>query len=147
MAPLRGGQALKQAIHVARAKTDITSDRQLAVRSHVSYDTFMNWFGDKTIPRPFEVKKVADVLGVSYGDLLAAWEGRDLEPAPVQDAIRELVAAIHLSVEESRLARAQQDVATTELMRAIGSLARTSRDPRATPPDSEPAARAGSRRP
>jgi hypothetical protein len=46
--PLSGGLALKQAIHVARARTELTSDRQLATRAGVSYDTFMNWFGDKT---------------------------------------------------------------------------------------------------
>jgi hypothetical protein len=62
---LSGGQALKQAIHVARARTDLTSDMGLARRAGVSYDTFMNWFGDKTVPRPHEVKKVADVLGRS----------------------------------------------------------------------------------
>ena len=54
----------------------------------------MNWFGDKTVPRPHEVKKVADVLGVSYGDLIAAWEGKAVEPPPLQDAIRELVDEI-----------------------------------------------------
>ncbi len=91
---LHGGKALKQAIHVARAKTDMTSDMELARRAHVSYDTLMNWYGDKTTPRPHEVKKVADILGVSYGDLLAAYDGSDPEPQPLQDAIAELVTEI-----------------------------------------------------
>lgn len=113
--PLSGGQALKQAIHVARARTDMTSDTQLSIRANVSYDTLMNWFGDKTIPRPHEVKKVADALGIRYADLMAAWEGRPIEPPPLQDAIRELV-------EELRLSRAQQHEATLQLLRAVGAL-------------------------
>lgn len=90
----QGGKALKQAIHVARARTDMTSDVELARRAHVSYDTLMNWYGDKTVPRPHEVKKVGDVLGVSYSDLIAAWEGKDPEPPPLQEAIAELVVEI-----------------------------------------------------
>jgi transcriptional regulator with XRE-family HTH domain len=94
MKRMSGGQALRQAIHVARARTDITSDAQLALRANVSYDTFMNWYGDKTTPRPHEVKKVADVLGVRYGDLLAAWEGHDPEPQPLHEALRDLVGEL-----------------------------------------------------
>src|SRR5678815_5167718 len=90
----QGGKALKQAIHVARARTDMTSDMELARRAHVYYDTLMNWYGDKTVPRPHEVKKVADVLGVSYSDLIAAWEGREAEPPALVDAIAELVVEI-----------------------------------------------------
>jgi DNA-binding transcriptional regulator YiaG len=136
---LSGGPALKQAIHVARARTDITSDMELARRSNVSYDTFMNWFGDKTVPRPHEVKKVADVLGVSYGALIAAWEGREAEPQPLQDAIRELV-------EEMRLSRAQQDEATMALLRALAAVVGPDPGPPGTSGGSEPAAVAGSRR-
>jgi transcriptional regulator with XRE-family HTH domain len=108
MTKLIGGKALKQAIHVARARTDITSDAQLALRSGVHYDTFMNWFGDKTVPRPHEVKKVADVLGVRYGDLLAAYEGHDPQPPELHVVIRELVEQIR-----------QQTEAMTELARAM----------------------------
>jgi lambda repressor-like predicted transcriptional regulator len=122
--PLTGGQALKQAIHVARARTDMTSDMQLSTRAGVSYDTFMNWFGDKTVPRPHEVKKVADTLGIRYADLMAAWEGRPIDPPPLQDAIRELV-------EELRLSRVQQHEATLALLQAVGALVRG--DPR--PPE------------
>lgn len=138
--PLTGGQALKQAIHVARARTDMTSDMELSRRSHVSYDTFMNWFGDKTIPRPFEVKKVADALGVPYGDLMAAWEGRPVEPPPLQDAIASLV-------EEMRLGRAQQHEATMALLTATGALVSASVPARReTPADSKPGAPAGNGR-
>lgn len=112
---LSGGPALKQAIHVARARTDITSDRQLAIVAGVSYDTFMNWFGDKTVPRPHEVKKVADVLGISYGDLIAAYEGRDPEPPELHEAIRELVT-------EMRLGREQQHEELMTLLRALTAI-------------------------
>jgi transcriptional regulator with XRE-family HTH domain len=140
---LKGGQALKQAIHVARARTDMTSDTQLAIRAGVSYDTFMNWFGDKTTPRPAEVKKVADALGIRYAELMAAWEGRPIDPPPLQDAIRELV-------EELRLSRIQQHEATIALMQAVGSLGRGDRAPRGTPAGTAPgpgAGRSRSRRP
>lgn len=115
---LSGGLAIKQAIHAARARTELTSDMQLALRAGVHYDTLMNWYGNRTTPRPHEVKKIADVLGIRYDVLMAAWEGRDLEPPPIQDAIRELVL-------EMRLSRAQQDQATLALLEAVAALARS----------------------
>lgn len=126
---LSGGQALKQAIHVARAKTDMTSDMALSIRAHISYDTLMNWFGDKTVPRPFEVSKVAKALNVPMADLLAAWEGRPIEPPPLHDAIRELI-------EELRLSRAQQDESTRALLQAVGALVREAPARTGTPGDS-----------
>lgn len=136
MGGLTGGPALKQAIHVARARTDYTSDMQLSRAANVSYDTFMNWFGDKTTPRPAEVKRVADALGVRYSDLMAAWEGRPIDPPPLQDAIRELI-------EEIRLSRIQQHEATIELMRAVGSLGAGGRAPRGTRDGTRSGSRAG----
>ena len=134
--PLSGGQALKQAIHVARARSDMTSDTALALRAHVSYDTLMNWYGNKTVPRPHEVKKVADALGVPYSELIAAWEGRALEPKPLQDAIRELV-------EEMRLSRIQQEEATLAILRALGAVLGSGPGPRGTRDDTEIATPAG----
>lgn len=124
-----GGQALKVAIHIARAKTDMTSDSQLARRAGVHYDTLMNWFSERTVPRPFELSKIAKVLDVSLNDLLSAWEGRPVEPPPLQDAIRELV-------EEMRLQRAQEHEATMALLQAIGSLVPAGPAPAGTPVDS-----------
>ncbi len=128
---LTGGPALKQAIHVARARTELTSDMQLSLRSGVSYDTLMNWYGDRTTPRPAEVKRVADTLGISYSILMAAWEGRDPEPPALQDAIRELV-------EEMRLSRAQQDESTQVILRALAALLDRDPAPAGTPGDSGP---------
>lgn len=144
--PEGGGAALKRAIHVARARTDFTSDMALARAAHVSYDTLMNWFSDKTTPRPFEVRKVAVALGVSMSDLLAAWEGRDPEPPPVQHAIRDLIGEMRAFVSESRMARAQQDEATMALLRAVGALVPGAPAPTETPGDSEAAAPADSAR-
>jgi hypothetical protein len=140
-----GGAALKRAVRVARARTEITSDMELARRASVHYDTLMNWYGDRTTPRPFEVKKVAAVLGVPYGDLMAAWEGYDPEPPPLQDAVRELVGEMRALIAESRLARAQQDEATMALLRALGALARTDPAPPETPGGSGHAAANGTR--
>jgi transcriptional regulator with XRE-family HTH domain len=70
--PLTGGPALRQAIHVARARTSIDSDTQLALAAGVHYDTLMNWYSGRTTPRPHAIRKVAAILGVPYGDLLAA---------------------------------------------------------------------------
>lgn len=114
----KGGPALKQAIHVARARAGITSDMQLALQSGVHYDTLMNWYGGRTVPRPAEVKRVADTLGVSYGDLLAAYEGREPEPPELHDAIRELV-------EEMRLDRRQQTQAIASLTQALYALVKS----------------------
>jgi transcriptional regulator with XRE-family HTH domain len=141
-----GGAALKRAIHIARARTEITSDMELARRAGVHYDTLMNWYGNRTTPRPFEVRKVAGILGVPLQDLMAAWEGYDPEPPPLQDAVRELVGEMRALIAESRLARAQQDEATMALLRALGALARTDPDPPETPGGSGPAAANGMRR-
>jgi transcriptional regulator with XRE-family HTH domain len=140
-----GGPALKRAIHIARAKTDITSDMELARQAGVHYDTMMNWYGGRTTPRPFEVRKVATVLGVSLTDLMSAYEGYDPEPPPLQDAVRELVGEMRALIAESRLARAQQDEATMALLRALGALARTDPAPPETPGGSGHAAANGTR--
>jgi transcriptional regulator with XRE-family HTH domain len=141
-----GGEALKRAIRIARAKTDITSDTQLALLAGVHYDTLMNWYGNRTTPRPFEVKKVASVLGVPLSELMSAYEGYDPEPPPLQDAVRELVGEMRALIAESRLGRAQQEEATMALLRALGALARRDPDPPETPGGSGPAAANGMRR-
>ena len=106
------GNRLKQAIHVARARANILYDTDLAVRAGVSYDTLMNWYGGKTVPRGSELRRVGQLLGVSYADLMAAYEGHDPEPPELTAVIRELV-------EELRLARESQP-SPTELAHAIG---------------------------
>lgn len=81
----------------ARAKPPITSDVQLAVRAGVHYDTLMNWYAGRTLPRGNALRQVADALGVKYADLQDAYDGRDPEPPTLVEAIQELVAEIRKS--------------------------------------------------
>jgi hypothetical protein len=122
----RGGPALKQAIHIARARASISSDMQLALRAGVHYDTLMNWYAERTAPRGHELSKVAAVLDVPLADLLAAWEGRAPDPPELHESIRELVAELRELV-------ASQDAATAALMGALGELARKGDDPVSVP--------------
>ena len=124
------GERLKREIHVARARTAITSDSQLAVQAGVHYDTFMNWFGGRTTPRPFEVRKVAEVLGVSYGDLIAAYEGKDPPQVPLEQAVADLIVEIRTALVDERQARA-------ELMRAIAASMAVAMGPATEPAELE----------
>jgi transcriptional regulator with XRE-family HTH domain len=63
----------------------------MAHRAQVSYDTLMNWYAGRTTPRPNELKKVADAIGVRLVDLMDAYEGREPEPPTLVDAIWALV--------------------------------------------------------
>ena len=139
--PIIGGQALKAAIHVARARAGIPSDVQLTRVSGVSYDTLMNWYAERTVPRPHELKKVATALGASYADLMAVYEGRAAEPVPLDQAIRELAAEI-------RVTRQAQDSHVAALVGAVEALLRreTPEDEQEpSPPPADPP-RASSRR-
>lgn len=109
------GQQLKRTIHVMRERAGIPSDMQMAREAGVSYDTLMNWYSGRTVPRPAELKKVADAIGTSLVALMDAYEGRDPEPPTLVDAIRELIG-------EMRLSRAQQDEATLAILRALGAI-------------------------
>lgn len=98
----KGGQALKRAIHIARERQGIPSDMQLARLAGVSYDTLMNWYADRTVPRPSEVKRVAEAAGTSLVALMDAYEGRDPEPPSLVDALLLLVAELRAEREERR---------------------------------------------
>lgn len=131
------GQALRQAIHEARPKVGIDSDADLALRAGVHYDTLMNWFRGATTPRPSAVRRVADVLKVPYGDLLAAWDLREPAAIPLEQAVSDLIVEIRLAMVDERHARA-------ELMRAIASsLAAAIAPPPVVPTMDVPAERAG----
>lgn len=117
-----GARALKQAIHVARARAGITSDMQLSLRAGVSYDTLMNWYGGRTRPRGAELQRVATTLGVPYATLEAAYEGRDPEPQPLQDAVRDLTGAVRALVAEIREERARGRDAAAAMLQAAAAL-------------------------
>lgn len=117
------GQRIRHAIHVARARnTDHTSDTALALAAGVHYDTLMNWFSGKTMPRPFHVRRVAEVLQVPYGDLLAAYEGTAPPDQPLHEAVGELVVELRGFLEAERQARANQDRRIAEALRALASV-------------------------
>jgi len=105
---------MRQAIHEARARASIDSDTDLALRAGIHYDTLMNWYSGTTTPRPAAVRKVAEVLDVPYGDLLAAYDGRPAAAIPLEQAVAELIVEIRSAVVDERRARA-------ELMRAIAA--------------------------
>jgi transcriptional regulator with XRE-family HTH domain len=143
---ISGGLRLKQAIHQARAVTDITSDTALSVRAGVHYDTLMNWYSERTVPRPAELKKVADALGVRMADLMDVYEGRDPRPPSLEEAIAELVDEMRVFVHEARLSRVQADESTSAILRALGAIAHPGRALAGTPTDTGAAARPGTQR-
>ena len=110
------GERLKRAIHVARARKGLTSDTSLSVQSGVAYDTLYNWYSGRTRPRGKELRQIAGYLGVAYSELEAIYEGREPEPLPLQDAVRDLVRSLDDLVSELRLTRAEQLV-SQEMMR------------------------------
>jgi transcriptional regulator with XRE-family HTH domain len=143
---LSGGTRLKQAIHQARALTEITSDTSLALKAGVHYDTLMNWYAERTVPRPAELKKVADVLGVRMADLMDVYEGRDPRPPALEDAIAELVDELRVFVHEARLSRVQSDESTSAILRALGAIAHPGRALAGTPADTGAGGRPGTPR-
>jgi len=106
---------LKRAIRAARSNAGIKSDQELALRSGVHLQTLQNWMYGKTTPRPSELSKVAATLDVPFADLMAVYEGREIEPPPLQDAIRELV-------EEMREDRRERHEAHTAMLQMLQSL-------------------------
>jgi hypothetical protein len=117
---------MKSLIHAERERVGITRDMALSVTAGVHYETLMNWYSGKTTPRPREVAKIGDVIGVPYGDLLAAYEGREPAKVPLEQAVADLIVEIRAAMVDERRARA-------EMMRAItASLAASVSSPVAT---------------
>jgi hypothetical protein len=121
-APTDGALRLKEAIHVGYVKAGYTSLMQVALASHVHYDTFMNWFSGQTRPRGAELQKVASTIGVPYADLEAVYEGREPEPQPLQDAVAELTAAVRELVAEIREDRERGQDAAAAMLRAAAAI-------------------------
>lgn len=100
-------EALKRTIRAARSHQNIKSDMELSLRAGVHLQTIQNWMYGKTTPRPSELSKVAQALDMSMADLMAVYEGRDPEPPPLQDAVRDLTGAVRELVTEIRADRKQ----------------------------------------
>lgn len=118
------GERLKRAIHVARARKGLTSDTSLSVQSGISYDTLYNWYSGRTRPRGKELRQLADFLGMAYSELEAVYEGRDPEPLPLQDAVRDLIRSLDDLVAELRLTRAEQLVSQEMMADALREVER-----------------------
>ena len=117
------GQRIRHEIHVARARnTELTSDSALALAAGVHYDTLMNWYSGKTMPRPFHVRKVATILQVPYSELLAAYEGTAPPDQPLHVAVAELVAEIRSVVETEKRASVQRDRMIADALRAVAAV-------------------------
>lgn len=108
-------EELKRAIRSWRNRAGITSDQELALRAGVHVQTLQNWMYGKTTPRPDQVSRVAQVLNVPMADLMAIYEGRPIEPPPLQDAIRELIS-------ELRASRREQHESMMALLQAVQAL-------------------------
>ena len=108
-------EELKRAIRSARNIAGISSDQELALRSGVHLQTLQNWMYGNTTPRPSELSKVARALDVPMDDLMAVYEGRQVQPPPLQDALRELVAEMREDRREARESR-------QEMIRLISAL-------------------------
>ena len=111
-------EALKRTIRAARSNANIKSDQELALRSGVHLQTIQNWMYGKTTPRPSELAKVAQALDMSMADLMAVYEGRDPQPQPLQDAVRELTDAVRELVDEMREERERGEDAASAMLRA-----------------------------
>lgn len=106
---------LKRAIRTARSNANIKSDQALALRAGVHLQTIQNWMYGKTTPRPSELAKVAQALGLSMADLMAVYEGRDPEPQPLQDAVRDLTGAVRELVSEMKHDHERDEAVLAEL--------------------------------
>lgn len=108
-----GGPALKRQIHVARAEAGIPSDRELARRAGVRYQTLMDWYADRTRPTTGPLSRIATELALPVGDLWAAWEGDEAQPPKPDEGA--LVEALHAQTR----ALSAQTSALEELAQAI----------------------------
>lgn len=121
----RRGQALKQAVHVARVRAGIKSDLQLSIVASMDYETLLSWWSGRARPKGATLQKVAFALNVPYADLEAAYEGRDPEPQPLQDAVRDLTVAVRTLVREMQEERERGEDAATAMVQAARALAST----------------------
>jgi hypothetical protein len=95
------GKRLRAFTEDRMAARGIASLVELAELAPVSYDTLHAWFRGRA-PTPGAGGRVSQVLGVSYAQMLAAYEGRDVTPtvdvmAELTDLMRELLGELRQS--------------------------------------------------
>lgn len=79
------GRRLKEYVLDRMGEGDVATLLQLADEADVDYDTLHAWFRGRA-PSPKAGGKVANVLGVTYSELLAAYEGRVVSATIRDDA-------------------------------------------------------------
>jgi transcriptional regulator with XRE-family HTH domain len=91
------GKRLRDYMRTAMSRAEIETVSELARRSEVGRDTLQAWWRGERQPTPLPGGRVAKVLGVTYAELLAAWDGQpaDLEP-------QQLIAAFEWAIAQVR---------------------------------------------
>jgi hypothetical protein len=94
----QGGARLKEYVLDRFPVTGLDSLVQLAEEADVDYDTLHAWFRGRA-PSAKAGGRVAERLGVTYSELLAAYEGRDPMLPVRDDELRRLIeAAVEIGV-------------------------------------------------
>lgn len=73
------------------AECAIASDSELARQADVTRETLIRWWGGGRIS-PYAGERVAEALGLSYEDLLAARDGRAQRPSDEIEAMLDRAA-------------------------------------------------------
>jgi lambda repressor-like predicted transcriptional regulator len=69
----------------------VTTMSALAREARIRRDTLYAWFTETSTPRTYEFGRVAEVLGVSLGELWAAYGGSVTPQAPEEERLARLV--------------------------------------------------------
>lgn len=108
------GQRLRRYIEINMHRADIATLSEVARRGGIGRDTLQAWMRGERQPTPGPGNRVAKALGVTYAELLAAWDGNpaDLEP-------QQLIAAFEWAIAQVRAgmppAKVYEDVAAAQL--------------------------------
>lgn len=115
-------EALGRALRAARAEKGMTSDHALAMAAGVHLQTLQNWMYGKTVPRPAQLFRVAQVLDKPMDYFAAIYERREPAPQPLEDAVAELTDVLRELVAEIREDRERGQDAAAAILRAAGAL-------------------------
>lgn len=124
------GKRLRDYMRTAMSRAEIDTVSELARRGGVGRDTLQAWWRGERQPTPLPGGRVAKVLGVTYAELLAAWDGSpaDLEPqqliAAFEWAIAQVRAGMPPSEVLSDVEQAQRESASRLRPRSARSKAR-----------------------
>lgn len=116
VANVEAGERFEEYIRIAIAKSKtVHSPAELIRAAKLHPNTLYDLFNGVTDnPGPRTIAALARVLEVPVSDLWAVWEGREVEPPPLVDVLRELAPDLHELV---ILLRAQADDAVLAAVR------------------------------